>query len=822
MFGKFISETYNKVKSKADEVRLHVSVQAIKAKEVFGLIKPTTTEELEVLLNYELQQIDTAEALISTYKKWIYNICQSEKSDCIRYFKSQNKNNEKGLSIDVKDTFINNIMELKNENDENNTIKLKKEANTNINENSTITPISSNDNNDNLQLQKKSNENEDDFSMIDKKEHLLIEKNPLEKKNNNFKINNNSLHEKNKDNLMNNIYDDHYGYNFKEIFLKSNILEKSISLILEKRNIRLSLVGPIEKEDLENPRTTILTMFKHCLIGNEKLHKDILFVILTTDKLFDNHKELFLELLSIIKYDYLDIYLTNLRKIISSEVVCLKSRIQAYNSQNINLNKLIFFNNYTPNTSGSFIDLENDLNDLNSFHLEKVDEEEKRQNDERNIFNQEKEYEMNREKEFILSKGNQFEMNEEKSIKMNEEKIYEVFDADANNKDYVENSKKENKLESLSNEKEIIESNKMQQIKILASLKLIELHKTVQKILLLATRNREERKVEIKVKLEELKKIMDVCKKDCEITLNDAEGSKSHLENVYVKELNLLTNNINKKQEEINQMKSSIDKLIKRKNELYNEYELICKEINIKNKELSKVISTLSSYKKDLNETEDNYLNKLSNTSKAKHMHQERKLYISNLHNISDEILRVYEKSDYINTEELIIKCNKIKKPLKQVIIQHSNYLKDKLFLLNSLLKFYIEKINLLLEKKSLVNNLSKIDTNIEEKEIINDDNIKNSDLNNLNDEKLSNDIYDNQKKLNFLKYKKRYLKVIEQISKVWIIIQEFYNQNKEQIEEDADDIKCCGKYIYNEINEIYNSSKKFIMENSHITSSVS
>ncbi|CRG94085.1 conserved Plasmodium protein, unknown function [Plasmodium gallinaceum] len=831
MLGKFISDTYNKVKSKADEVRLHVSAQAIKAKEVFGLIKPTTIEELEVLLNYELQQIDTAEALINIYKKWIYNICQSEKSDCIRYYKSENKNNEKNLSSHVKHNIIDNVIEIKNENNEKNTIqlknegelkysdknKLKKDINTYINENSTMTFNSSNDNNDNLQFQKKPNNNEDEFSISKEKENLLEEKkNPLKKSNNNFKINNNSILEKNKDNLMNNIYDDHYGYNYKEIFLKSNILEKSVSLILEKRNIRLSLVGPIEKEDLENPRTTILTMFKHCLIGNEKLHKDILFIILTTDKLFDNHKELFLELLSILKYDYLDIYLTNLRKIISSEVVCLKNRIQTYDSQSINLNKFNFINNYTPNSSNSYIDLENDIYDANSLHHEKVDdkeyEEEKKQNNEENIFNQEEKCEMNKEKEFRLYK--------EDKIEINEEKIYEPFDGDENRKSCIENSKEESILDSLSSEKEIIESNKMQQIKILASSKLIELHKTVQKILLLATKNREERKVEIKVKLEELKKIMDVCKKDCEITLSDAEGSKTHLENIYVKELDLLKSNINKKQEEVNKMKISIDKLIKRKNELYNEYELVCKEINLKNKELSKVISTLSLYKKDLNETEDNYLNKLSSTSKEKHMHQERKLYILNLHNISNEILSIYEKSNYINTDELITKSSKIQKPLKQVIIQHLNYLKDKLFLLNALLKFYVEKIKLFLEKKILVNNLPKINTDMKEEEIINDSNSKNNHSININSENLTNDIYDKENKLQFLKYKKCYFKVIEQISKVWVIIQEFYIQNKKQIE-DSDETKCSGKYIYNEINEIYNSSKKFIMENNQIISSV-
>ncbi|ETW27126.1 hypothetical protein PFFCH_05422 [Plasmodium falciparum FCH/4] len=131
MFGKFISDTYNKVKSKADEVRLHVSVQAIKAKEVFGLVKPTTIEQLEVLLNYELQQIDSADMLISTYKKWIYNISQSDKSDCIRYYKSINKNNEKNFLSNVKQGFKNINEQIANFKDQKESGLTKKEISRN-------------------------------------------------------------------------------------------------------------------------------------------------------------------------------------------------------------------------------------------------------------------------------------------------------------------------------------------------------------------------------------------------------------------------------------------------------------------------------------------------------------------------------------------------------------------------------------------------------------------------------------------------------------------------------------------------------------------
>ncbi|SBS91840.1 conserved Plasmodium protein, unknown function, partial [Plasmodium ovale curtisi] len=116
--------------------------------------------------------------------------------------------------------------------------------------------------------------------------------------------------------------------------------------------------------------------------------------------------------------------------------------------------------------------------------------------------------------------------------------------------------------------------------------------------------------------------------------------SKLHLENIYVKELNVRNDHIKKTQESINKIENDIDELTIKKNELYKEYQIICKEINMKNKELSEQMSILSLYKKELNDTEHNYLNKLSNTNKSKHMNQERKLYISNLDIISDEILR--------------------------------------------------------------------------------------------------------------------------------------------------------------------------------------
>ncbi|SBT79094.1 conserved Plasmodium protein, unknown function [Plasmodium malariae] len=426
-----------------------------------------------------------------------------------------------------------------------------------------------------------------------------------------------------------------------------------------------------------------------------------------------------------------------------------------------------------------------------------------------------------------------------------------------------------NKADSLLSEKEIIENNKIQQIKILASSKLIELHKAVQRILLLATKNREKRKIEIKIKLEELKKIIEVCKKDCDITLNDAKDSKTHIENVYVKEVDVRTSDINKTQELINQVKNSLDQLIIKKNELYNEYQLICKEINKKNKELSKVLSTLSLYKKELNEAENNYLNKLSNTSKTKHMHQERKLYISNLDNMSDEILKEYEKSEYVNTDELVSKSIKIKKPLKQVITKHLTYLKDKLCLLNTLLKFYAQKVTLLLKntnnaKKGIsklhhldhcntidhhnnsdphniadhhngadihnnvnfhsdVDHHSDDDVFMKKNEMVKDDHIKKNILNTTNNEDFNQyNHYEKERKSKLLKYKKCYFKVTEQINKVWIIIQEFYDLHKEQIDEDNDEVKYSAHFIYDQINIMYNYSKKFIMENSPIISSIS
>ncbi|GAW80451.1 hypothetical protein, conserved [Plasmodium gonderi] len=957
MLGKFISETYNKVKSKADEVRLHVSVQAIKAKEVLGLVKPTTIEQLEILLNYELQQIDTGEALIGTYKKWIYNISQSEKSECIRYYKSIKPTNEKKESTTLTTQSFTNS----NEKHKYNNIQERRKSEVTL-PNSNITSSCNNDMNDVYDSHSNNEKSHIEQETIldihaqnnavttttvklndnvnsDPQQHLSLKSKEVQS-NDKCKIGDELLiTDKSKTNSINKyesntiinkkqmttyIYDDHYGYNFKEYFLKSNILEKSISLILEKREIRLSLVGPIETDDLDNPRTTILTMFNHCLMGNEKLHKDILFIILTTDKLFDNHKELFLELLTILKYDHLDIYLTNIRKIISSEIVSLKSKIHFYDSQFMNINKLIHLDNITPKTSISSIDLEkDDENDHQKYgHMVHQDSSilnpsfnsnylpteshlrnHKIDNNQAIIDNSDEKnesYPINEQREVVslTDEANLTEVVDPRDVikhlknqqiddtpKTNEEKIFEIENAhDINNNMCTELSKEIFQMDLLSNEKEIIESNKMQQIKILASSKLIELHKTLQRVLILATENRENKKIEIKTKLKELKKIMDVCKKDCEITLNDTEDSKTHLENAYVKELDVKTNSISKTQEQINQMKSNIDELLKKKKELFNQYQLICNEINLRNKELSTVLSTLTNYKKDLNEAEMNYLNKLSNTNKAKHMHQERKLYISHLDTISDEILTEYGNSSYINTEELLSKTIKIKKPINQAIMKHLIYLKEKLIILNALLKFYVHRVNSILGQndigegpddhhptnQSLYSEIYNIEgtnshdttdhhnhdttdhhnhdttdhhnhdtTDHHNHDTTDHQNYAITDLhkratsNNSNDDKREDhnasvmnfpsspiiNHHEQEKKKKLMKYKNCYFKIVEQISKIWVSIQEFYDLNKENI--DQEETECSPNFVYQQINEIYNYSKKFIMHNDSIVSSI-
>ncbi|VUZ95151.1 conserved Plasmodium protein, unknown function [Plasmodium vivax] len=948
MLGKFISETYNKVKSKADEVRLHVSVQAIKAKEVFGLVKPTTVEQLEVLLNYELQQIDTAEALIGTYKKWIYNLSQSEKSDCIRYYKSVNRGREKRESAtSTARSFTNS-----NEEQKDNTFQVKRRSEHTLS-NSNITSACNSDIVDaydsycnsedepakggaDLEEQHQSiagmvtQVKLNDIFDAEPRRHVMLgsqeglphettiaEKNKSnadeskgntdESKGNTDESKGNTAQETahstskcepsqnaNKEQPASYIYDDHYGYNFKEFFLKSNILEKSISLILEKRDIRLSLVGPIEKDDLENPRTTILTLFSHCLIGNQKLHKDILFIILTTDKLFDNHKELFLELLAVLKYDYLDVYLMNIRKIVSAEVLSLKSKIQMYDSKLINVSKLSSMDILSPRTSVSSIDF--DKEELHSqqyatrqtgkrdlevssppFSFESLDGQPlytqehsgaaqlsdhphplgvtnttnpANQKNEENTFDTEGAWENDPPKTELskeISKELCKELGKELGKKLGKKLSNELS---------KELSKELHREDSPADEKEIIESNKMQQIKILASAKLIELHKMLQRILQVATENRQKRKVEIKVKLEELKKIMEVCKKDCEITLHDTEDSKVHIENVYVKELDLRTSSINQTQEQVNQMKRTIEELLKKKRDLYNEYNLICNEINIMNKQLSTVLSTLTAYKKELNQAEVEYLNKLSNTNKAKHMHQERKLYVSNLDNISDEILREYESSTYISTDELVSKTLKMKKPLNKVITNHLTYLKDKLCLLNALLKFYVHRVKFLLgqhpteggaaEGKATEGNTMGVMQSHSAKDTegntvgdVHNHSAKDMESNAMGGTHTHSEVYpernplgdepnslappnhqEQARKLKLIKYKKCYFKIIEQISKVWVAIQEFYDLNKENIDDAEGD--CPADAVYQQINDLYNYSKRFIMQNGSLISSIS
>ncbi|EUD67543.1 hypothetical protein C922_02249 [Plasmodium inui San Antonio 1] len=869
MLGKFISETYNKVKNKADEVRLHVSVQAIKAKEVFGLVKPTTVEQLEVLLNYELQQIDTAEALIGTYKKWIYNLSQSEKSDCIRYYKTVNQGNEKRES----GTLTIRPFTKSNEEQKDKTFQVKRRSEITLS-NSNITSACNSDIIDaydsycnsedepakretNLDIQDQNGEGIatpaklNDIIDAEPKRHVKVDSQeslPSVESNtvhgtistDKNKTNSTSKYEPsqntNKEPLGSYIYDDHYGYNFKEFFLKSNILEKSISLILEKREIRLSLVGPIEKDDLENPRTTILTMFSHCLIGNQKLHKDILFIILTTDKLFDSHKELFLELLAVLKYDYLDVYLMNIRKIVSAEVLSLKSKIQLYDSKLINISKLSSLDIISPRTSISSIDLDKEeghSQKYTSHHTEKSHLQVPppafnfESLDSQPLYEEEHSSAAQLPDEpHSLGTANR----EDSADQPNAENTFETEAAWENDTPRRELYKEDCRTESPADEKEIIESNKMQQIKILASAKLIELHKMLQRILQVATENRQKRKVEIKIKLEELKKIMEVCKKDCEITLHDTEDSKVHLENVYVKELDLRTNSINQTQEKVDQMKRDIEELLKKKKNLFNEYQLICNEINIMNKKLSTILSSLTNYKKELNQAEVEYLNKLSNTNKAKHMHQERKLYISNLDNISDEILREYANSTYISTDELVSKTMKMKKPINKVITNHLTYLKDKLCLLNTLLKFYVHRVKFLQGQQHAKEGATQGQHTAEYTPAEGCDMSDTMSLSARDTE--SNTMGDNPnffpslnhqekaKKLKLIKYKKSYFKIIEQISKVWVAIQEFYDLNKENID-DADG-DCPADATYQQINDLYNYSKRFIMQNGPIISSIS
>ncbi|KEG03329.1 conserved Plasmodium protein, unknown function [Plasmodium vinckei vinckei] len=908
MFGKFISQTYDKVKNNADKVRLHVSIQAIKAKEIFGSAKPNTVDDLEVLLNLELQQIDSAETLVETYKKWIYNLSQSEESGCIRYYKNVNRNNEKNLldgikqninrsfnsnsSFEIKknkdlsitapiinfgslNSYKSNSSEQINTHDNNLNIgqvegslceKKYSIDNSNISSNSlrdnfnttaSISDTTNNKNDNDSSNNKTLNTFQDDIPLKKKdsfeekrKQDQIDTKQQYENKNN---IRSNHL---NTESIPSNIYHDYYGYSFKEIFLKSNILEKSISLIIEKRQIRLSLVGPIEKDDIDNPRTTILNMFKHCLMGNEKLHKNILFIILTTDQLFDNHKEIFLELFSILKYDYKDVYLSNIRKLVSSEIVSLKNKIQSYDNEYSIPNKLSNIINNTPQISASYIDLDKcakylySTESFESLSNELVfDDNKKTQNIQENLLHQDSasSQETHIDKENIHPVAHtkpkdqiphSLEQDKTNSNTITEENIVQKESTDKE-EGYV-NTKYEKSeeytyktLDSLSEEREMIEINKIQQIKILASSKLLELHKTIENILLLSTKNREKRKDDIKIKLEELKKIMNVCKKDCEVILNETEDSKLHLENIYVKELNVRNDHIKKTQESINKIENDIDELTIKKNEIYKEYQIICKEINMKNKELSEQMSILSLYKKELNDTEHNYLNKLSNTNKSKHMNQERKLYISNLDIISDEILKEYETSDHLDTENLSSKSNKIKIPIMRGVTKHLNYLKDKLFLLDLLLKFYRNKINeqlknkknsaiLFSENKDTIDNDQNNDWS--KKESIGSDNIQNT--NNAEENKpafgspLHYDEYERKKKM--IKYKNCYFKVIEQISKIWITIQEFYDLNKEQIDQQQDELKQSAHFIYKQTDEIYNSIKIFITENSSLMSSIS
>lgn len=833
MFGKFIADTYNKVKSKADEVRQQVSVQAIKAKEVFGLNKPNTVEQLEDLLNQELQQIYSADVLIDTYKKWIYNMSVCEKSDCTRYFKSESQESMKPKFSRSNSNRAKPKINSKETGREQDNLKSTKTSEVEVNKYQIDFEKKENDT-DNLEPSKhKDIEKKERTQHVNKEKHNNNNKekyssgSPLDQSNN-------TMNGPKENEEVNSLYDSQYGYTFKEVFLKSKIFEKSVSLIFEKRNIRLSLVGPIENEDVENPRTTILTMFKHCLIGDEMLHKDLLFIILTTDPLFDNHKELLLELISMLKYDYVDLFLSNLRKIISSEVICLKSKLNSYHHKSLKHSNSNFQGTASPLTRSSLNEIDPNIDpdpdpDIIEPESETYGDSAMAQSKvsflkSDSIVNPELKSEPTQNvtklcqiKQHDISSSNNVQENEIKDHQMEDYMFDFVESFSLNEQTSTEDG---NKNETEINENEMIEQAKVQQIKILASSKLIELHKMVFKIFLKTAENREKRKEEIKIRLQELKKIMEVCKKDCDITINDTEGNKTHLENLYIKQFEGIHQNISTKQNEIYNIQKEILQLEKRKRELFTEYELVCKEINAKNKELSKITSVLSTHKRELYDAEDSYRNRLSNTSKAKHIHLERKFYISNLATISDRILNIYEEGKFTNTEELINKSKKIKKPMKQVIVQHLSHLKDKLLVLNSLLQWYVTQLKDF--SKECKNNSRN--TSVESKNTTNEEGPS---VNGPESKHLTKKVElteEEKKKRILLKYRKSYFNVTNQLNKTWLNIQKFYDHNKEEMEDEAEETQEINenvKKIQKEIIEIYDIAKQIIRDNNEIILSI-
>lgn len=78
MFNKLLAESYNKVRSKADEVRQTVTLQAAKAREALGLPSPHDAAQLARQLEHQASQASTLNQLHDLYVKWIAQMTYSE------------------------------------------------------------------------------------------------------------------------------------------------------------------------------------------------------------------------------------------------------------------------------------------------------------------------------------------------------------------------------------------------------------------------------------------------------------------------------------------------------------------------------------------------------------------------------------------------------------------------------------------------------------------------------------------------------------------------------------------------------------------------
>ncbi|KAF8820594.1 hypothetical protein IE077_000447 [Cardiosporidium cionae] len=121
------------------------------------------------------------------------------------------------------------------------------------------------------------------------------------------------------------------GLTFKQVLLRSKALERLILTVFRNPELVEQLMGPLEAvNEGFSAREGLLRLFNECLGGNERLHREILSLLMTMDPSWKGHVEWVTLLISTIKLDWLDDRYLDLRRIMAGEITDLKRNLSHY------------------------------------------------------------------------------------------------------------------------------------------------------------------------------------------------------------------------------------------------------------------------------------------------------------------------------------------------------------------------------------------------------------------------------------------------------------------------------------------------------------